>query len=613
MIRTDSYTDQIATERDLLAAFSAFDHSTTQNMDPEQVDAHVVRLLLRLAALCSLHGPQVPRQMIETLQTTPADEMFAVVNAFLECGRPTQEGEPLRELQQELNHFSRIVDLGEAGFTSPSQAGGTKRLRNSHRIPDSLKVLSELLIVVRARLVQRGAAVVLPVNRRPGLTHVALGETALLTHPDQGTDHLVAAHSPAARPRKQALFLFEALLAYLTPIEAATALCTYLAEHLNRAKGLEVVVASVTPTGHTETLSWAAPAPEVRGGDVFERALALLPERASTSQTALDLKIDADHTATLTTPGAPAHTLALTPAGKSTTDLDDLVTDAVTAFGLHQGPPIRSIECGHVHLDRDVDDDQVAGTRIGAALHTHLTHAQDTPPAFTPMVDDDHVLVKLRPADYAAFLRTHLGPEAPFALICESSPIVRAIVCALYQRILRTTAKDALVERGTNLFIELPADGTVCELFEDFTGQEVATGCVMFEVALLIYRTEPAAFDTYFADRFPRGRHIHADACAVLDTGDDHDAKVDRLADLYAPFAPVTDPHRPDADFAVFFDDFLESLTTPAGHLNVLEDYYEVQQDKVRALIDFLNLPLVLSTVHFNTHTGRTTLIQGQR
>ncbi|MFE7462442.1 hypothetical protein ACWFMI_24635 [Nocardiopsis terrae] len=610
MIRTESYTEQVETVRDLLAAFSAFDHSTTQNMDPEQVDAHAVRLLLRLGALCSLHGPHVPRELIQTLQTTPASEMFAVVNAFLECGRPVQEGEPVRELQQELNHFSRIVDLGEAGFTTPSEAGGAKRLRNSHRLPDSLKVLSELLIVVRARLVQRGAEVVLPVTRRPGLARLDLGETAVIAHPEQGVDYLVAAHSPAARPRKQALFYFEALLAYLTPIEAATAVCTYFAEHPSRAKGLEVVVASVTPTGQTETLHWGTPASGSGGGDVFERALSMLPERSATLGPVLALEVGADHTATISTPGTPTRSLALAPAGKSTIDLDDLITDAATVFSSYQGPPIRSIECGHVHLDRDVDDDQVAGARIGAVLHTHLTRTQHTPPLFTPMVDDDHVLVKLRPRDYTAFLRTHLG-EAPFALICESSPIVRAIVCALYQRLIHSPGKDALVQRGNNLFIELP-DGNVCELFEDFTGT-VDTGCVMFEVALLIYRTDTAAFDAYFAERFPRRGHIHADACQILDTDDGHDTKADQLARLYAPFAPVTDPHHPDADFAAFLDGFLDGLPAPAGHLNVLEDYYEVQQDKVRALIAFLELPLVLSTVHFNTHTGRINLVEGQR
>ncbi|MGH3925381.1 MAG: hypothetical protein ACRDTT_21410 [Pseudonocardiaceae bacterium] len=41
------------------------------------------------------------------------------------------------------------------------------------------------------------------------------------------------------------------------------------------------------------------------------------------------------------------------------------------------------------------------------------------------------------------------------------------------------------------------------------------------------------------------------------------------------------------------------------AHLNVLEDYYEVQQHKVRELLDLLGLPLRLVTVHFNATSGR--------
>lgn len=41
------------------------------------------------------------------------------------------------------------------------------------------------------------------------------------------------------------------------------------------------------------------------------------------------------------------------------------------------------------------------------------------------------------------------------------------------------------------------------------------------------------------------------------------------------------------------------------AHLNILEDYYEVQQHKVRGFVDVLGLPLRLVTVHFNTTSGR--------
>ncbi|KOX11672.1 hypothetical protein [Nocardiopsis sp. NRRL B-16309] len=608
MIRTDSYTDQIDTRRDLLAAFSAYDHSTTKALDGDQVDGLLLRLLLRLGALCSLHGPDVPRRLVQTVEQTPDPELFGVVNAFLECGQPVQEGEQVRELQQELLHFSRIVDLGEAGFAAPAQ-DGIKRLRRSHRIPDSLKVLSELLIVVRARMAQRGAPVALPTTRRPGLARTEVAD-ALIAHPAEHADHVLTVRSAKARPRKQALYYFTQLLAYLTPVEAATALCAYLAETPKLASGLELALLYAAPSGQVETLHWRADT--VGAGTVFDRALALLPDRSTVAAAGawtIGAHTDGADAAAITVDGALARTVALAPAGHDGVDLDTLTEQAAAVISAYRGPQIRSIECGHIHLNRDLDPDQVAGARIGAAARAHLAGVQDRPPLMTPMVDDDHVLVKLRPRDYTAFLTEHLD-GAPFSLIVESSPIVRAIACALYQRLATSARSAALVRRGDNLFVELP-DG-VCELFEDLPGAAV-TGCVMFEVALLVYRTDPGAFDEYFDHRFPREGHIHADACAVLDSDAPHDDKVERLARLYAPFAPVTDPRTPDEDFTAFLQAFLASLAAPAGHLNVLEDYYEVQQDKVRALLRFLDIPIALSTLHFNTHTGRTHLALMER
>ncbi|MEU0236087.1 hypothetical protein ABZ234_00190 [Nocardiopsis sp. NPDC006198] len=604
MIRTDSYTDQIDTRRDLLAAFSAFDHSTTAALDDSQVDTLLLRLLLRLGALCSLHGPDAPPALVQAVDKAQGTEVFEMVNAFLECGQASQDGEALRELQQELVHFSRIVDLGEIGFTVPAQ-DGLKRLRRSHRLPDSLKVLSELLIVVRARMAYRGAAVVLPPSRRPGLVRTEVADT-VIAHPAEHADHVLVLRSPAARPRKQALFYFRELLAYLTPLEAATALCAYLAEVPQRSRGLELALLCLVPSGRTQTLHWR---PTTVKGNVFERALALLPDRsAAAGEWTIGLNAE-DVAAAITVDGTCVHTLALAPAGHHSVDLDTLTDQAAATIASYRGPQIRSIECGHVHLNRDLDPDQVAGARIGAAVRARLTGVQDRPPRITPMVDDDHVLVKLRPCDYTAFLHQHLD-GAPFSLIVESSPIVRAIACVLYQRVTAGPQRSALTRRGANLFVELPGS-TVCELFEDIANTAV-TGCVMFEVALLIYRTDPDAFDDYFDHRFPLDQHIHAQACAVLDGGQDHDAKADQLARLYAPYAPVTDPHTPDPDFTAFLKAFLASLAAPAGHLNVLEDYYEVQQDKVRALLRFLDIPLELATLHFNTHTGRTHLVSDQ-
>jgi hypothetical protein len=260
------------------------------------------------------------------------------------------------------------------------------------------------------------------------------------------------------------------------------------------------------------------------------------------------------------------------------------------------------MEAGHIHLDRDPDIDQDTGTAIGAGLLPLLAARQATPPLLTPMMDDDHVLVRLAPAAYRAFLDRSFG-AAPMHLICESSPIIRAIVVALFQRMTSSALARSCQRRGGNLFLPL-SDGSTCELFEDIDGSPV-TGCVFFETALLTYRCDPGRFDQYFTGRYHLDDSVHDHALAILSASRPHDDKAAELARYYAAFSDVTDPHRADPDVAALVDDVLERAAPVTAHLNVLEDYYEVQQRRVRELLRLLGLPLRLVTIHFNAVTGR--------
>ena len=76
MILTTSYQGKIDTKRDLLAGFSSLDYHTTACLDDTEVDRAFLRLLLRITALCSLHGRDVPTRLVQVLRT--AAEPFAV-------------------------------------------------------------------------------------------------------------------------------------------------------------------------------------------------------------------------------------------------------------------------------------------------------------------------------------------------------------------------------------------------------------------------------------------------------------------------------------------------------------------------------------------------------
>lgn len=75
-------------------------------------------------------------------------------------------------------------------------------------------------------------------------------------------------------------------------------------------------------------------------------------------------------------------------------------------------------------------------------------------------------------------------------------------------------------------------------------------------------------------------------------------------------FASITNPHQPDKAFYEVVDRVINQAQLPYAHVNVLEDHYEIQQQKVRMMIDAFQLPLKLYTIHFNTATEQIAVIQ---
>ena len=618
MILTTSYRGRRGIKRDLLAGFSAIDYPTSGGMDAPDLDRAFLRLLIRLSSLCSLHGPQVARDLVNALEGS--DDPFSLVSNTLETGAVT-EPDPSsfsRELQQEIVHFSRIVDVGRDGFGRPP-AAGIKRVRRSSRLPAELKVLSELMIVARGRLAQRGRDITRAASRRPGTAKSEPYPGVLIQRPEHSDDFVLVLASGRRRLRLETAFYFGNLLAYLPPGDAFAVLAAHLAETAPQS-GLRMFLAAADNPGRLAVRYWGAiPAvPE----DPFDAARQLLPradeitiprDRLSPVSAAADairleyrggtamIAVRSDDGSWPAAVSSPLR--ALSDAGSA--DLGDLARRAAQALdaGLRSGR-VLSVECGHIHLDRSLDVDQEAGARIGAAVYQALSGRQPAP-LLAPMMDDDHVLVRLRPAEYAAFLGRHF-PDVLFRLIPESSPVIRAIAVALYARLASSDAADLLAVRGRNLFLRL-SGGSACELFEDFEGSPV-TGCVLFESALLVYRTDPEAFDAYAVRRFPGEDDVHLAAARILDTREPHDTKARRLAGLYERFSAITDPADPDPGFSDLVARVLAEVPAGTAHLNVLEDYYEVQQSKVRELLAVLGLPFRLVTLFFNTQSGRVSI-----
>ncbi|GAA0360252.1 hypothetical protein NE235_16585 [Actinoallomurus spadix] len=615
MILTSTYRDQTSLSRDLLAAFSALDHATTADLSPDTLAGALDRLLRRLAVLASLHGSAVPAQLLTALGGVDAGSVDPVdlAAAYLEHGTGTISGEA-SEIQQELVHFSRIVDIGQLGLQAGVDEHALRRLRGSDRLPDSLKVLSELVIVTRARLAQRGRLLPTPWLRPDPAAETDTGDVTIAA-PPATPDYWMAVRCARRRLRRQFRYELSALLEYLTPVEAALALWAHAHEQ-QLPTGVDFLMVQADPCGVTAA-SWTyQPGTRPETDDIIGHVARQLPTitTLTTGQStvvpmgegAYRITADAFAAATVTdqTSNATAATLTAPPEIGTVTH-QAMAEEARLLLSHYIGPELVSMEAGHIHLDRDLDIDQDTGAAIGAALMELLAARQTRPPVLTPMMDDDHVLVRLAPTTYRQFLQQTFG-GAPMHLICESSPIIRAIVVALYQRLRNSKLGNRFDRRGGNLFLPLP-DGSHCELFENIDGTPI-TGCVFFETALLTYRTAPARFDQYFAERYGLTVGVHEQAAQILSGDQPHDAKVAELGEYYRRYADITDPHRPDPHITALVADVLDQAAPVTAHLNVLEDYYEIQQGRVRQLLSLLGLPLRLVTVHFNAATGRVVL-----
>jgi hypothetical protein len=384
------------------------------------------------------------------------------------------------------------------------------------------------------------------------------------------------------RLRRQFRYELSTLLEYLTPTEAALALWAHAHEQQLPIE-VELAVIQADAAGGIFTAAWKYQPGMCPLDPVIAHVAEHLPTitTLSTGQARVIEIGDAGYrveagafaSATVTDQASDGSTAELTAPIEEAAGPRVLAERARALLAGYSGPELVSMEAGHIHLDRDLDLDQETGVAIGEALLGLLSKRQTRPPVLTPMMDDDHVLVRLTPATYQRFLRSAFG-NAPMHLICESSPIIGSIVVALFQRMNNSRLANRFARRGGNLFLPL-GDGSHCELFEGVDADAPISGCVFFETALLTYRTAPARFDRYFCDRYGLNIDVHAHAAELLSTDQPHDAKVAALQEYYATFADVTGPRHPDTPTGITarVNEVLNHARPVTAHLNVLEDY----------------------------------------
>ncbi len=495
-----------------------------------------------------------------------------------------------RELQQEMVHFSRIVDLGWLG-----EVPADKRLRRSTRLHSRLKFLVELFLASRSRTE-------MDIGRTRTKTLSATeGEAAsvyfLAARQDDQT-FLFSFSTDTRRQQRHLAFITRLLLDYLSPIEALYATAYYCRVVLN---SFSTTITLDTPTeGKFSQRTSLDPVVDPAGAEargLQSWLVANLPTSKPSGSEGVAIFPDRveiayeDDTVVLTLPRATEVGPIAFPA-----QLVPALSDRLKR--------VCSLECGHIHLDRLLDEDQRLGIRLGAEIVDEFARVGARVPVL-PLLDDDHVSCVLRPTEVLSLFMS-VRPSLVVSMIPESSPIVRMITVALYRRVIASSHPGRVKRLGDNLYFRVTPRSYV-ELFEDVDGI-CATGCIFFEVALLIYRTAPAIFEGIFETYF-NTHGIHSAILDILSGPDEPDAKTIALSELYSRWRMVTSVVEADDELV---GKAFAAVEVAVGrmpiHINVLESYYSSQQDKVREFMDALGLPINLISVYFDSRSGTVSM-----
>ena len=247
------------------------------------------------------------------------------------------------------------------------------------------------------------------------------------------------------------------------------------------------------------------------------------------------------------------------------------------------------IESAHLHADRESSQTQLNTTLLRNELVMKLQNSgfmgeiEDI-----LMIDDYHVVNRL---DYKKYLsELKLNNFTPDFVILESSPVVRAIAIEVLIKLFKTTP-NKLEVKGGNLYLKINQN-KVIELVEGL-GEKDTIGCVLFDAAFSLFKKDIKSATTLFKE------------VAEADLIDKTDS------DLLKFYLKEKDPVKRNEFYGKLnvtlptLNDLKKSVKTP--FLNVLENvsgvevvnvheiFYKPQQAKVNALLSMINTKSITS------------------
>jgi hypothetical protein len=641
--------------RTILHHFTPVDRTVFAALDDDVRQRHGRDLIKRLVLAAETAMPGTGGNLVSRLVTADltATDLVRRLDAALEFGRPLETLSPddralaaRAEIRQEVLHFDRIMDL-----ESLPKGRNLKRRREFVSDGGPLGAAERLLVLVNERRADRSGerSTWLDVSSVPQGLVERTGEGFRLRRsvfPELAAV-AVARGDAGARP------LLERLESFLirNPPGVALALADYERTLAGDGPATVAVFTAAPSDGRVELWSAGTGGYAILGRQGFMQRVRAVgrfdsaPIGEATSRYAhtvfgvrpgewilltLGGRLDGLDEAALEAElnrrnntgrillkenlerllGADPYVLLKTPRSVPAESSSDCAfLERFTEDFLEDGAKVfLSVEAGHVHSDRDLGAAQRRGIAIArkllALLGEHSAGKVET--EITPMIDDDHVVNRICYSDYMRTLRDN-GLHC-HDVILETSPIVRAIGRDLLRRAVALDGNGFALERlGGNLYLAAP--GLRLELVEDLH-ESMRLGCILFDTALGIYRTDRARMrELFWHHAAGAAFDVHAAMIGDYDANRDPVARmaIGRRYDALFPetwediqASPATTP---------FLDAYRDVLSASAAErkricvLNVLENYYQPLEVKVLRTASLLGIPMPLRAIFFSPHS----------
>lgn len=278
------------------------------------------------------------------------------------------------------------------------------------------------------------------------------------------------------------------------------------------------------------------------------------------------------------------------------------------------------LQFGHVHGDRDPNEDQVVGAKIAGAFARMLMD-RGIRLVTRPMSDNYHVVDRLDFPRWITLLMQHSGlpiTEVTFEDALISRHLGDEATARLYQ-----IRRQDVIRQGVNYYYRPPeVANMMIELYDGVRKPQSdcgRMGCVNFQIGYELYRLNPdwinAAYRTYIMTNFPQS--------LVAQWWENSPAATyQELVYRYIYLLPVEQrmtlkarvDEEIDRPYAVkcasgqtpLLDGLLSATdTSKIVLIHVLEGFYDAQERKSATLWQALGLPRVNQwRISFNRHTG---------